>query len=291
MKLIVRADDFGYTAIYNAGTLRALEDGVVTSLDIMLDTPGTDDALEIAKRFPWVSLGWHAHFWGSPVLGAERVPSMVDERGRFAFGRKPELRSRVAFGEALAECRAQMERCMLVLGRVPDTAWVRDDGTALEAARRQVCEEYGIAMNFAAKPDRGGNVVPAEEPWKTLDIYMPNQPAGYYQVCYEDSYARRCEYNPVDYYVSDYDHLLERSTVLTAWHPGYLDDYIMAESRMRECRVVDVAALTSSRLKDWIVQEGVELVNTRDALFGTHEYQNHLRAIGSPLYVGNRSHI
>ena len=30
----------------------------------------------------------------------------------------------------------------------------------------------------------------------------------------------------------------------------------------------------------------VELVNVRDALYGTQEYQNHLRAIGSDLCVG-----
>lgn len=285
MRLIIRADDFGYTDTHNAGTLRALEDGIVTSLDIMLDTPGTQGALEIAKRFPWVSIGWHAHFWGRPVLPASEVPSMVDAEGRFSFGRKRELKAGCVYDEVLAECRAQMQRCMDALGRVPDTAWVMDDGTEFEAARLRVCREYGIALNIAAKPDRTGKVVPADGRWQNRDIYMPNQPAGYYQVCYEDSYAARSAYDPVEYFVGDYDQLLGRNTVLTAWHPGYLDEYVMGESRMRECRVADVRALTSPRLKEWIIENKVELINSRDALFGTREYQNHLRAIGSPLHV------
>lgn len=285
MRLIVRADDFGYTSTYNLGTLRALDEGIVTSLDIMLDTPGTDDALRMAREHPWVSVGWHAHFWGRPVLPACEVPSMVRPDGKFAFGRKPELRGACRYEEVLRESRAQLNRCLSVLGRVPDVASIRDDGTDLEAARRRACKEYGVAINVFSKPRRDGSLEPADARWEGRNIYMPNQPAGYYRICFEDSYSARSTYDPVSYYVDDYDDLLDREAVVTAWHPGYLDDYIMGESRMRECRVIDVAALTSDLIKRWVVKNGVELINMRDALYGTSEYQNHLRSVGSPLYV------
>jgi hypothetical protein len=41
------------------------------------------------------------------------------------------------------------------------------------------------------------------------------------------------------------------------------------------------------RLKQWIKENRVELINQRDALYGTHEYQQHLKDIGSDLYMGN----
>ena len=41
--------------------------------------------------------------------------------------------------------------------------------------------------------------------------------------------------------------------------------------------------MTDPRLRNWIKQNDIELVNFRDALFGTNEYQNHLKAIGSDL--------
>lgn len=50
-------------------------------------------------------------------------------------------------------------------------------------------------------------------------------------------------------------------------------------------RVYDVEALCSQRLHDWIKDNHIELCNLRDALYGTHEYQNHLRNIGSDLCV------
>ncbi|MGN1054189.1 MAG: ChbG/HpnK family deacetylase, partial [Erysipelotrichaceae bacterium] len=75
-RLIIRADDFGYTRIHNLGTFEAIDNGIVTSVDMMLDTPGSIDAMERIKDYPWISIGWHAHFWGRPVLDPSEVPSM-----------------------------------------------------------------------------------------------------------------------------------------------------------------------------------------------------------------------
>jgi chitin disaccharide deacetylase len=43
--------------------------------------------------------------------------------------------------------------------------------------------------------------------------------------------------------------------------------------------------MCDTRLKNWIKQHRIELVNFRDALYGTGDYQNHLRTIGSDLYM------
>lgn len=48
---------------------------------------------------------------------------------------------------------------------------------------------------------------------------------------------------------------------------------------------MDVHALCSPEVKGWLQEHKIELVNLRDALYGTHEYQNHLRAVGSELYI------
>lgn len=48
MKLVIRADDVGYTNVCNTGAFESIDNGVVTSADVMLDCPGTGDAL---RRF------------------------------------------------------------------------------------------------------------------------------------------------------------------------------------------------------------------------------------------------
>ena len=68
-------------------------------------------------------------------------------------------------------------------------------------------------------------------------------------------------------------------------HPGFLDDYVLAESSCTLPRVKDVEALCDERVIQWIIDNRIELVNHRDALYGTNEYQEHLKETGSPLYL------
>lgn len=285
MKLIVRADDFGYTKAYNDGTMQSIDDGIVTSVDVMLDTPGTLDGLNRIKDYSWISIGWHAHFWGKPILNPSEVPSMIDKTGKFKFRKNQSLKNTCVFEEVLKESRAQMELCLNTIGKVPDTTWIQPTNSEFERARLQVCEEYGIQYNIADKPNYRGEIVPALKKHQHLNIYMPNQPATVYKKCYSDDYTVRMEYNPAAYYTQDQGDILNKEIALTAWHPGNLDTYILMESRMKECRVQDIVALCSDDLKQWIIDNKVELINHRDALYGTNEYQNHLKAINSSLYM------
>ena len=108
MKLIVRIDDIGYTDINNMGSFLAIHEGIATAADVMLDTPGTEDALRRLKECPWISVGWHTHFWGSPVLPAEQVPSLIQENGHF----KPDMYKQpdLNYDEAFAELEAEVLR-------------------------------------------------------------------------------------------------------------------------------------------------------------------------------------
>ena len=284
-KLIIRADDFGYTKTHNDGTMEAIDNGVVTSVDIMLDTPGSIDAMERIKSYPWISMGWHSHFWGAPVLDPTEVPSMVNEEGRFKFRKDQKLKDTCDYDEVVKECRAQLERCLEICGRIPDYTWISNPNSLFEKARMQVCDEYGIIYNWASKPNRDGILVEANDKYKHLNIYMPNQPATTYKVCYEDSYAVRSTYDPVKDFTEDKNHIMDKEIALVAYHPGYLDSYVLAESSMNLPRVKDVEALTSPILKQWIINNQIELVNTTDAIYGKQDYQNHLKHINSPLYI------
>ncbi len=288
MKLIVRADDVGYTDAYNMGTEKAITEGIVTSADLMLDCPGFEGAVEMLKKYPFLSIGWHSHFWGKPVLDPSEVPSMVNEKGWFKFRRDQKLKDTCDYDEVVNECRAQVERCIRMLGKAPDYTHARiDNAGVFETARRQVCDEYGIRYGFCTKMQPDGSYQERPLPrYADLGIYMVNQPATIYKPMYDDSITvRKTQYDPVAYYRNNSENMLSREIVITAWHPGFLDDYILSESRCATARVVDVRALCSPELKQWIKDNHVELINYRDALNGTREYQNHLRFIGSDLAI------
>lgn len=286
MKLIIRADDVGYTVPNNQGIFKAIDQGIVTSADLMLDCPGFENAVEFLKERPWISVGWHPHFWGAPVLPADKVPSMVNSQGRFKFRRDQSLKDTCEPEEIRAECRAQVERCIRLLGRGPDYTHSHKTDSLFEKVRLEVCDEYGIKYGFATKlrPD-GSCLEVASEQYAALGIEMPDQPGTVYRASFDDSMKVRKTYDPVKYFLDDSEGMLSKKVFITAWHPGYLDDYILKESTCLEARVVDLIALCSDELKQWIRDNQVELVNYRDALYGSREYQNHLKVTGSNLFI------
>jgi len=59
-RLIVNADDLGYTAGINRGIVEAHERGIVTSTSLLVDRAGADEGGGIARRMPRLSVGLHA---------------------------------------------------------------------------------------------------------------------------------------------------------------------------------------------------------------------------------------
>jgi predicted glycoside hydrolase/deacetylase ChbG (UPF0249 family) len=57
--LIVNADDFGLSGGVNAGIVEAHSTGIVTSTSLMVDGPGAEQAAELAREHPRLSVGLH----------------------------------------------------------------------------------------------------------------------------------------------------------------------------------------------------------------------------------------
>ncbi len=322
-KMVIRVDDVGMSKVCNIGTFDAIDGGMASSVDIMLDSPGSVDALERLKKYPWLSLGWHMHMWGAPVLPAARVPTLIEKGGEFDGRFRTDLTraTDVNFDEAVAELRAQMELCKRVLGRVPETRGGSDTGTtpwarAVTQVGAQYNLAYGYASSLATSPSyqkhindaqaRGeawaafypANPSPAGQAsakWASRKIINPAGTTAFVDLLTTSIVDWEKNYDPVKFYTEDRAGILTGPAdfvYIQAWHPGYLDYYAyrlgerVARPRAQQFtlgRVQDVAALTDARLRNWIKANNIELVNQRDALFGSTEFQDHLRRVGSPL--------
>lgn len=322
MKMIIRADDIGFSEVCNIGSFVTFDRGLSTSADVMLDCPGTEDALRRLRDYPWISVGWHTHMWGSPVLGAAAVPSLVEHGGEFDGRFRADLHRAedISYEEALRELSAQLERCHDILGRFPDTGSTPFGNGIWGKAMLAVQKERGIPTGFArrlASDERPAqrilagrargeewaflyneNGMPGREPdakWADRKIVVLDGSLPYMDLLTDSISDIENNYDPVLYYTEDRAGILNMPddvTVEQSWHPGYLDYFVyrlgerMNRPRARQftvARCQDVAALCDRRLFDWIREHRIELVNFRDALYGTHEYQEHLKAIGSEL--------
>ncbi|WP_121612361.1 chitin disaccharide deacetylase [Mesobacillus foraminis] len=106
-KLVINADDFGYSKGVNLGIIEAFKNGVVTSATMMVNMPGAAHAAALALENPVLGIGIHLVLdCGSPVNSD--VPSLVDERG--AFHKAEKLVQLADLADVEKEIQSQIER-------------------------------------------------------------------------------------------------------------------------------------------------------------------------------------
>lgn len=58
-RMIVNADDFGFSEAVNHGILKAMQEGIVTSTSIMANMPGFAHAVQLYHEHPDMAVGVH----------------------------------------------------------------------------------------------------------------------------------------------------------------------------------------------------------------------------------------
>jgi predicted glycoside hydrolase/deacetylase ChbG (UPF0249 family) len=116
VRIVVNADDFGFSPDTVRATIRCFERGAVTSVTIMPRMPATDAALEYAASHPELDAGVHLTFVGDGVECAiappDEIPALVDEAGRFPRTRDVRVRAmlqRLPIDQIEREVEAQID--------------------------------------------------------------------------------------------------------------------------------------------------------------------------------------
>ncbi len=138
-RLIVNADDLGWSRGITDGIVEAHRSGVVSSASLMVARPASEYALAQMRSVPRLGVGIHLTLCdGAPVLPAAQVPSLVDGTGNFHSSgeairrlRKRQFPSR----EIEAEFRAQIR-------------WMKDRGlTPTHADSHHHVHLYPVAIH------------------------------------------------------------------------------------------------------------------------------------------------
>ena len=84
-RLIVNADDFGRSASINAAVLRAHREGILTTASLMVNEPGLDEAVALARENPRLGVGLHLTLLqGHSALPRGEIPGLVNAPGEFS---------------------------------------------------------------------------------------------------------------------------------------------------------------------------------------------------------------
>lgn len=113
--LIVTGDDFGLSPQVNKAIIKAFKDGILTSASLAVSGQAFQQAVELARANPGLSVGLHVVLvQGRSVLPYQKIPHLVDQKGNFPnspllAGLRYFFSSRI-LKEIRSEVRAQMER-------------------------------------------------------------------------------------------------------------------------------------------------------------------------------------
>jgi len=116
-RVIVNADDYGLARGVNEGIILAHRQGILTSASLMANTPGFEQAVELAKQNANLGVGVHLNILrGVPLSPAQEIRSLLSEEGRFCpdlfrLYRRLKLR-KISLAEVEKEMRAQIEKVL-----------------------------------------------------------------------------------------------------------------------------------------------------------------------------------
>lgn len=251
MKLIVNADDLGYSESVSEGILRAHRDGIVTATTFMTNAPHTGGAAQLARATPSLDVGVHLVVtYGRPIADIERVRSLVDADGAF-FRPKEVLARDIRREEALTEYRAQYGKARDLLGRSPthlDTHhWVHDH-PALEWAIGELARETGAAARIHSDEQR--------DRLRARGVRTP------------DHFAREFQHEG-KIGVEQLLDLLERvakqrGVTELMCHPGKADEDLVKRSGYARERSTELATLTDPRVRAAVKKLAITLATFAD---------------------------
>ncbi|MHC4742568.1 MAG: polysaccharide deacetylase family protein [Planctomycetota bacterium] len=114
--VIFHVDDAGMSHDSNAGAIKAVEEGVATSLSIMMPCSWVPEMTDYLKRHPQVDAGvhltltseWKKYRWG-PVAGKDAVGGLVDSEG-YLWRSVSDVAAHATVAEVEQEIIAQIDK-------------------------------------------------------------------------------------------------------------------------------------------------------------------------------------
>lgn len=253
MRLIVNADDFGYSWGQNYGIIAAYQGGIVRSTSLMTGGMAASHALELAHANPQLGVGVHLVLdSGRPVSPPHRIPSLLDRQGAFlrpAFEGPLELK----VAEVELEWRAQI-------------IWVRDKGvqpTHLDGHHHFHLHPqlFPVTCRLAKEFNLPIRTLPLG--WDESEAFAELASLRRPDVSLVDFYGPGVGQEFFTEFFATYPQLRDK-TVEVMCHPAYLDDFLLGASSYTLPRVRELQVLKAPAVAKWVDENGIELINYRE---------------------------
>jgi len=283
-RLIVNADDFGYTSGVNRAILEAHSHGVVTSATLMANGPAFAEAVQLAGTVPKLSIGCHVVLTdGEPVLGAERLPSLTSgshfRDGMIAFAARA-IAGRIDGDEIAAEASAQIRKIQsagIAVSHLDTHKHTHLFPKILQPLLRAAanCGVRAVRNPFGPRlPLRSSHLLARPGLWtRYAEVRILGGFAGKFREAVDREGFTTPDGTLGIVVTGALDETLfyaiARSIPEGTWefvcHPGYNDADLQAgKTRLRESRETELRVLTLPAAREVLAQQGIELISYRE---------------------------
>lgn len=246
-RLILRADDLGFSEAVNYGIEKSVRDGLIRSVGLMTNMPASAHGVELLKGLP-VCYGQHTNICaGRPITDPSKIPSITNENGEFKSSKQYRSAKEdfVVLDEVILEIEAQYERFKELTGEEPHYF----EGHAVASA------------NFF----KGLKIVAERHGLKYLEMKMDGPVRFGDSKLYVHMESMQPDYDPMQSLKNITFHEAENEADVFVCHPGYLDSYILRVSSLTIPRTQEVEMACSDELKKWVRENNIQMMTYDEA--------------------------
>jgi hopanoid biosynthesis associated protein HpnK len=283
-RLIINADDFGFTPGVNRAIVEAHTRGVVTSSTLMAKGPAFNEAAALAKSTPGLSIGCHIVLIdGEPVLSPDRLPTLTAGT-RFRDGLKSfaarAVSGRIKPDEIAAEAAAQIRKIQsagIAVSHIDTHKHTHVFPQILRPLLRAAaeCGVRAIRNPFGPRmPFRSSELLARPGLWtRFAEVQVLRRFSGKFRDAVEREGFSSPDGTLGIEVTGTLDEPLFRAIASSipdgTWefvcHPGYNDaDLSRARTRLRESREVELEVLTLPAARQILSDAGIQLISYRE---------------------------
>lgn len=250
-RLIINADDFGYSHAVNLGIAESHINGVLTSTTLMANMMGTNHAIELSKKMPNLAIGVHLTLTcGKSILG-DKVKSLIKEDGYFhnLSGYEKGIIN-INKNELYNEWKAQIDRLCLAginLSHIDSHHHIHSFEETIDVVKR-LSEEYNL-------PVRNYDNIKINNEINFLDLcnYDPIRDMSTKYMIAREQCFKVIESNILK------NIEFEKSEAMC--HPAFLDSPLLEGSSFNIARIREVDILCDPQMKKLIEKYNIKLCN------------------------------
>jgi hypothetical protein len=265
-RLIINADDFGYSEAVVRGIIDCHQAGVISSTSCMTNMPVWPQAAAYLRDHPELGAGVHLVFnEGRPLSTPSRVPALIDAEGRFLADADILRSVRPGTTDQLrAEFRTQIERFIADVGRPPthldnhcSVSYVRPSRFRVSL---ELAKEYGLPMRAPFGDDLDVQV-PELARINGLPAWLVLRQGKRYRRAVDRLGIRR-----PNTFIMSFSNIEGRTTealvgVLEQVRDGWISELLTHPGYDGDWRESEIRALLDPQVKECLTDQDIELVS------------------------------